>query len=126
MSIRTFFDDDGEGAQIYTGDSVEIYDTGEVLSDKASAQAWVPVAERKPSKSGLYLTTRNVPSNLGGIPTPTLSIVWYDAGWEDFLETFTWEENRDGFVLETNTMTRVITREILAWMPWPKLYSGEG
>ncbi len=84
---------------------------------------WIKPWEQLPPVSGDYLVTRVAP------PSPHqkyLCVARYDADAKQFIEGYhcdiftKYNEQIDCFDAEID-----ITDEILAWMPWPKLYSEE-
>ena len=84
--------------------------------------AWVRTTDRLPERSGEYLTTRVLPKENG---KSILCVTPFDAEERCFLDELSYEEYSYGELMSWNDDEIDITNEILAWMPWPKLYSEE-
>jgi len=84
--------------------------------------AWVNTKDRLPTIAGDYLTTRI--DTRSGKPFLCISRFYPDPGY--FMEIYSYEVRDDyGELVDWDEDTINITNEILAWMPWPKLYSEE-
>lgn len=83
---------------------------------------WVRSTDRLPERSGDYLTTRVLPNEYG---KSILCVTPFDAEKRCFFEELSYEEFSGEELSYFDDDEVDITNEILAWMPWPKLYSEE-
>lgn len=83
---------------------------------------WVRTADRLPDRSGDYLTTRVLPKENG---KSILCVTPFHAGEKCFMDELSYEDYSYGELMSWDDEELDITNEILAWMPWPKLYSKE-
>lgn len=87
-----------------------------------SGLGWVRTTDRLPERSGDYLTTRVLPKENGKL---ILCVTPFHAEERCFMDELSYEDYSYGELVSWDDEEVDITDEILAWMPWPKLYSEE-